>query len=147
MLQFHFGHFLNIFETVEYTIKDGSEPGLKVLDIQVSEKATGEIMAGAGYGTEGGAISFSIKENNYLGLGIKLDANLAITEDSIKGKFSVLNPNYKNSDKSINTVIESSSDDFMSTSGYKTSRTGLTLGTEFEQFNNFFVNPRPFVGI
>ena len=53
---------LNIFETVEYTIKDGSEPGLKVLDIQVSEKATGEIMAGAGYGTEGGAISFSIKE-------------------------------------------------------------------------------------
>ena len=69
-----------------------------------------------------------------------MDANLAITEDTIKGKFSVLNPNYKNSDKSINTVIESSTDDFMSTSGYKTSRTGLTLGTEFEQFNNFFVN-------
>ena len=28
----------------------------------------------------------------------------------------------------------------MSTSGYKTSRTGLSLGTEFEQFDDFFVN-------
>ena len=49
----------------------------------------------------------------------------------------VLNPNYKNSDKFIKTVIESSTDDFMSTSGYKTSRTGLSLGTEFEQLMIF----------
>ena len=85
-------------------------------------------------------LSAGIKENNYLGLGIKLDTNLTITDDSIKGKFSVINPNYKNSDKSIKTVIESSTDDFMSTSGYKTSRTGFSIGTEFEQMNDFFVN-------
>ena len=129
----------NLFKTVEYNILD-TETISKVVDIKVEEKATGEIFAGAGTGTSGSSITAGVKENNYLGLGIKLDANIAITEDSIKGKFSVLNPNYKNSDKSINTVIESSTDDFMSTSGYKTSRTGLTLGTEFEQFNNFFVN-------
>jgi len=129
----------NLFKIVEYNIKD-TESISKVVDIKVEEKATGEIFAGAGTGTSGSSITGGVKENNYLGLGIKLDANLSITEDTIKGKFSVLNPNYKNSDKSINTVIESSSDDFMSTSGYKTSRTGLTLGTEFEQFNNFFVN-------
>ena len=52
-------------------------------------------------------------ENNYLGLGITLDANATITDDTIKGKFSVLNPNYKNSDKSIKTIIESSVDDFV----------------------------------
>ena len=28
----------------------------------------------------------------------------------------------------------------MSTSGYKTTRTGFTIGTEFEQINNLFVN-------
>ena len=28
----------------------------------------------------------------------------------------------------------------MSSSGYKTSRTGLTIGTEFEQMNDLFVN-------
>ena len=85
-------------------------------------------------------ISGGIKENNYLGLGIKLDTNLTLTDDSIRGKFSVLNPNYKNSDKSIKTVIESSSDDFFTLSGYKTSKTGISIGTEFEQMNDMFVN-------
>ena len=85
-------------------------------------------------------MSAGIKENNYLGLGITLDANATITDDTIKGKFSVLNPNYKNSDKSIKTIIESSVDDFMSTSGYKTNRTGFSLGTEFEHRRDLFVN-------
>ena len=37
-------------------------------------------------------------------------------------------------------MVESSESDFMSSSGYKTSRTGFTIGTEFEQKNNLFVN-------
>ena len=37
-------------------------------------------------------------------------------------------------------TIESSSNDFMTTSGYKTVRTGLKLGTEFEQMSDLFVN-------
>ena len=129
----------NIFKDVKYVIKDITDNS-KVIDLNVEEKATGEIFAGAGTGTTGSSITAGIKENNYLGLGIKLDTNLAITEDSIKGKFSVLNPNYRNSDKSINTVIESSTDDFLSTSGYKTSRTGLSIGTEFEQMSDLFLN-------
>ncbi len=129
----------NIFKEVKYKSKSKNNLS-KIIDITVEEKATGEIFAGAGTGTTGSSLTAGIKENNYLGLGIKLDTNLAITEDSIKGKFSVLNPNYKNSDKSIKTVIESSTDDFMTSSGYKTSRTGLSLGTEFEQMNDLFVN-------
>ena len=99
-------------------------------------KATGEIFAGAGTGTSGSSITAGIKENNYLGLGIKLDTNFTITMTT-QGKFSVINPNYNNSDKSLKTVIESSTNDFMSSSGYKTSRTGLSIGTEFEQMNDF----------
>ncbi len=129
----------NLFKSVNYNVKDDKNIK-KVIDIKVEEKPTGEIFAGAGTGTTGSSITAGIKENNYLGLGIKLDTNLSITEDSIKGKFFVINPNYKNSDKSVKTVVESSTNDFMSTSGYKTSRTGLSLGTEFEQYNNFFVN-------
>ena len=129
----------NIFKEVKYKSKSKNNLS-KIIDIKVEEKATGEIFAGAGTGTTGSSLTAGIKENNYLGLGIKLDTNLAITDDSIKGKFSVLNPNYKNSDKSIKTVIESSTDDFMTSSGYKTSRTGLSLGTEFEQMNDLFVN-------
>ena len=129
----------NLFKSVNYSVKDDKNIK-KVIDIKVEEKPTGEIFAGAGTGTTGSSITAGVKENNYLGLGIKLDSNLSITEDSIKGKFFVINPNYKNSDKSVKTVVESSTNDFMSTSGYKTSRTGLSLGTEFEQYNNFFVN-------
>ena len=129
----------NIFKTVNYEISSIDDSN-KIININVEEKPTGEIFAGAGTGTVGTTLSGGIKENNYLGLGIKLDTNLLLTEDSIKGKFSVINPNFKNSDKSIKTVIESSSNDFMSASGYKTSRTGFILGTGFEQMDDLFVN-------
>ena len=129
----------NIFKTVTYNVTEIDNEN-KVIDIEVEEKPTGEIFAGAGTGTTGSSLTGGIKENNYLGLGIKLDTNFTITDDSIKGKFSVLNPNYNNSDKSIETIIESSTEDLLTESGYKTNRTGLSLGTEFEQFNDLFVN-------
>ena len=37
-------------------------------------------------------------------------------------------------------MIESSVDDFMNSSGYKTNRTGFSFGTEFEHKKDFFVN-------
>ena len=129
----------NIFKTVETKIRN-TENKTKIIDVNVEEKPTGEIFAGIGTGTTGSNLSAGIKENNYLGLGIKLDTNLTLTDDAIRGKFSVINPNYNNSDKTISTTIESSSNDFMTTSGYKTVRTGLKLGTEFEQMTDLFVN-------
>ena len=36
-------------------------------------------MAGAGAGTAGGSIMFGVKENNYLGKGLSLDANAKIS--------------------------------------------------------------------
>ena len=129
----------NIFNNINYNIISDKNQN-KTINITVEEKATGEIFAGAGTGTTGTSFTAGIKENNYLGLGIKLDTKLTLTDDSIKGKFSVVNPNYNNSDKSINTMIESSTDDFMTSSGYKTSRTGFSIGTEFEQFSDLYVN-------
>ena len=129
----------NIFKSVEFNSYQSKDLN-KIIDITVEEKPTGEIFAGAGTGTTGSSISAGVKENNYLGQGIKLDTNFTITDDTIKGKFSASNPNFRNSDKSIKTSLESSSDDFMSDGGYKTSRTGVSVGTGFEQKNNLFVN-------
>ena len=128
----------NIFKSVTYAENDDTRN--KIINITVEEKPTGEIFAGAGTGTTGHTLSAGIKENNYLGLGIKLDTNLTLTEESIKGRFSVINPNFKNSDKSIKTVIENTTSDFMSSAGYKTSRTGLVIGTGFEQYQDLFLN-------
>ena len=72
-------------------------------------------------------MSFAIKENNYLGRGIGLDSNLTISEETIKGKFSVINPNYKNSDKTVNANIQTLETDNFKTAGYKTNKTGLDL--------------------
>ena len=129
----------NIFKQVNYKVNESLNTN-KTIDVTIEEKPTGEIFAGAGTGTSGSSLTAGIKENNYLGLGIKLDTNFVLTDETLKGKFSVINPNYNNSDKSIKTEIESSTSDFISTSGYKSSRTGLTIGTEFEQFKDFFVN-------
>ena len=129
----------NIFKSVEPIIKE-SNSNKKLIDIVVEEKPTGEIFAGAGTGTAGSSISAGVKESNYLGKGIKLDTNLILSDDEIKGKFSVINPNFKNSDKSLNTTIESTVSDFMTSNGYKTTRTGFSFGTGFEQANDLFVN-------
>ncbi len=129
----------NIFKDIKYKVIPDIDQN-KVINLTVEEKATGEIFAGAGTGTTGTSLTAGIKENNYLGLGIKLDTNVTLNDDSIKGKFSVINPNYNNSDKSIKTSVESSTNDFMTSSGYKTSRTGLSIGTEFEQLSDLYVN-------
>ncbi len=130
-----------IFKSVKSKVKESkSKKNSKIIDIIIEEKATGEIFAGAGTGTSGSTISAGIKEKNYLGKGITLDTLLTISDDELKGKFSVINPNFKNTDRSINTTIESTTSDFMTSSGYKTTRTGLKLGTGFEQYNDLYFN-------
>ena len=131
----------NIFKSVKSKIRKSKiNKENKIIDIYVEEKPTGEIFAGAGTGTSGSSITAGIKERNYLGKGIKLDSNFTISDDELKGKFSVSNPNFRNTDRSLNTTIESTTTDFMTSSGYKTSRTGLSFGTGFEQYEDLFIN-------
>ena len=127
---------LNFFESVNGEILDGNQFNTKIINIQITEKATGEIFAGVGTGTDGSNFSFGIKENNYLGRGVKVDSNLNVSEERIKGKFLVSNPNYKNSDKNLNLSLEATSIDRLATSGYKSNVTGFSIGTGFEYLDD-----------
>ena len=129
---------LNIFESVDSKIIDLNSDG-KIIDITVEEKATGEIMAGAGVGTDGSTFSFAVKENNYLGRGIKLVSELTVSEETIRGQFNVNNPNFRNTDKSINLNIQSLETDKLTDSGYKTNKTGFGFGTNFEFQDDVFI--------
>ena len=129
-----------IFKSVTSQILTNDDKNNKIINITVEEKPTGEIFAGVGTGTGGSSFSAGLKEKNYLGKGITLDTNFALSDDEIRGKFSVINPNFKNTDRSLNTTLESTTSDFMSSSGYKTTRTGVSLGTGFEQYQDVFVN-------
>tara|TARA_B100001057_G_scaffold183796_1_gene184475 strand:- start:2143 stop:4392 length:2250 start_codon:yes stop_codon:yes gene_type:complete len=129
---------LNFFKDVKSDILDNNIADTKILNITVREKPTGEIMAGAGFGTSGTSTTVGIKENNYLGDGLSLDAKLELSQESVKGKFSLRNPNYKNSDKAVYTNIQSSETDRLKDFGYKTNKTGFTLGTDFEYYDDLF---------
>ena len=127
---------LNFFKTVKSETKEGSSPETKIVNIIVEEKPTGEIMASAGVGTSGNSIGAGIKENNFLGKGINLTSNFTLSTDSIKGIFSVRNPNFRNSDKSIYATAEALEIDKLSDYGYKTNKTGISFGTNFEYYDD-----------
>ena len=128
---------LNFFKKVSSEILDGTEENSKIININIEEKPTGEIMAGAGAGTSGGTFLFGIKENNYLGKGLSVDANATLTSETFKGLFRVTNPNINNSDKSLYTSLEAIEIDRLEKNGYKTNKTGFELGTTFEYYNDF----------
>ncbi len=128
---------LNFFESVTGEILDGKEFNTKIININITEKATGEIFAGVGTGTTGSSFSFGVKENNYLGRGVQVDGDLRVSEERIKGKFLVSNPNYKNSDKKIDFALMATATDRLGTSGYKSNVTGFSIGTEFEYLDDF----------
>ncbi len=123
---------LNFFKNVKSEIVDGEQENTKIINITVEEKATGEIAAGAGIGTSGGTISAGVKENNYLGKGLAVEANATITNETFKGLFSVTNPNFNNSDKSIFVNAQAIEIDRLKNNGYKTNKTGFEFGTNFE---------------
>jgi len=130
-----------IFASVDSKTLPGSEAGRKIIEVSVEEQATGEIAAGAGVGTQGTTIGGAVKENNFLGRGIRLETMLELSEETIRGKLSVVNPNYQFSGNSLSFSVQSVKNDRMSTSGYESTDTGFSFGTGFEQYENFFISP------
>ena len=130
-----------LFKTVNRIIDDGSSKDLKIININVEEQPTGEIFAGAGTGTSGSSLSFGIKENNYLGKGVKLDSQVSISDTSLQGSLTINNPNYKNSQKSLRTSLEATKIDQMSRFGYESTKTGFSIGTVFEQYEDIYFSP------
>ena len=128
---------LNIFKSVKQEINDDDKN--KILNLTVEEKPTGEILAGAGYGTSGGSLTFSIKENNFLGKGIKVDNSIKVTEQSLKGGINITNPNYKNSNNSLLMSANIQETDLMDTNGYKSDSINFSLGTSFEYLDDLYL--------
>lgn len=131
----------NIFGKVEQKTLPGSTDDLKILEINVEEKATGEIMAGAGVGTEGTSFMFSVRENNWLGKGVYLTSALSISEERVSGNIAVTDPNYNFSGNSVSTSLNVSATDRTAATGFKSSKTGFSLGTSFEQYEDIYISP------
>ena len=131
---------LNIFSLVNSEILKNPNNNQKIINITVNEKPTGEISAGAGVGTNGASVNFGVRENNFLGRGIELSTNLSLSQKSIRGITSLNNPNYKGTNKSLKFSAESSINDNLKDFGYKSNKTGLSIGTGFEYYKDLFLN-------
>ena len=132
---------LRIFKTVKSEIKDGSDSNLKIVDIIVEEQPTGEVSLLAGVGTTGTSVGGGIVEKNFLGKGVNLDANLEISEETVKGRFIYSKPNFAYTDNTLFTSVKATTSDFLTDQGYKTKETGFSIGTSFEQYENLFFSP------
>ena len=132
---------LNIFKSVKTEIKDTDDNLRKEIDIIVEEKPTGEVSVGAGVGTSGTSTSFGVRENNFLGQGIKLNSNLSLSKETLKGIFSYTKPNFKNTDRDLTLSVQSNETDRLKDYGYKTNDTGFSIGTRFEHLEDFFISP------
>ena len=129
----------NIFKNVSSEVKDGNNKDLKVIDIIVEEKPTGEISAGAGVGTNGGSFAINVSENNWLGKGNSLDFEIEVDQESLRGNISYANPNYDFLGNSISYFISNERND-KPDQGYENTLVSTGIRTGFEQYKNIFTN-------
>ena len=128
----------NIFKKVNYEVLDTAE-NKKIININVEEKPTGEISAGAGFGTTGGTFAINVQENNWLGEGKNVGLELEVTSESILGTFSYNDPNYDFLGNSIYYAVSSQRNDRASL-GYENSVQAFDISTTFEQYKNTFTS-------
>jgi len=131
---------LNFFSKVESKVINSLNTNKKIINISVEEKPTGEIMAGAGVGTTGGTVAFGVSENNFLGRGIEFSSDVSISAETLKGLIALNNPNYKGSNRSLNASLESTITDRLKNFGYKSNKTGFSVGSAFEFYDDLFWN-------
>jgi outer membrane protein insertion porin family len=129
-----------IFADVKEKVSDGEIKNSKIIDIEIEEKATGEISAGAGIGTNGGSFAFNVSENNWLGKGVRVQSSLQVSKTSAQGSLGVVDPNYKFTGNELNYNLSSTKND-KPLSGYKNSITSLGVGTRYEQFKDIYFTP------
>ncbi len=132
---------LRIFADVKDEVVSGENAQQKDIKITVEEKPTGEILASAGIGNDGGTVGFAVSEKNFMGRGIGLVSSLTLSEEKIKGEFTINNPNFNYTEKSLSTSFFATNTDKMTESGYDSSEVGFSFGTKFEQYDNLFFNP------
>ena len=132
----------NLFSKVEFEILDTENADQKDINISIEEKPTGELMAGAGHGTDGSTFSIGISENNFKGEGVKLNSKLSLSEETVKGFIEYTHPNFAFTDRELSTSLESTVTDRLTNYGYKSSLNSVSLGTRYEQFENTFFSPK-----
>ncbi|MCV6599065.1 MAG: outer membrane protein assembly factor BamA [Alphaproteobacteria bacterium] len=118
---------LDFFDKVNVKVKE-VDKGLTDINVNVSEKSTGEFSMGAGFSTEDGALAdFSISEDNFLGKGQKVKLGTVLSGKSQQIDFGFTEPYFLNRDLSAGFDIFNVEKDYQDESSYDKKMTGFAL--------------------
>ena len=131
----------NLFGKVEEKVEVGSQKDLRIVNISLEEKPTGEISAGAGIGTNGGSLAFEVTENNWMGNGVQLSTDISVDKETLRGGIYIANPNYNNSGNELNYNLSSTINE-KPDSGFENKIFSTGIGTRFEQYKDVYFSPR-----
>ena len=119
---------LDYFEKVNITTSEGVQPDHTVVQVDVTEKSTGEISLGAGFSTTDGALGdFSISEHNLLGTGRELRFGAMLSQRRQQYDISFTEPYFLNRDLSAGVDLYRVERNNQTYSHYSETNTGFTL--------------------
>ena len=126
---------LDIFKNVTIEISEATNKNTVDISILIEEKPTGEISAGAGYGTQGAVISFALKEKNLLGKGVAADINMSLGTERVLGKISLTDPYFTDNGNSLRGNVFVSKYSY-NNAGYENKVIGSEIATSYEAFKD-----------
>ena len=119
---------IDFFETVEIKTSPGSAPDKTQIDVDVSEKSTGELSIGAGFSTSDGPLAdFRIRERNLLGKGQDLSLSTVIAGERTEFDVRFTEPYFMGRDVSAGFDLFHITRDFQEESSFDQRRTGGAL--------------------
>ena len=127
-----------LFENVNLKVDELTGTNKSTVDIEVTERSTGEFSVGAGFSSLDGAIgNIGIKESNAFGQAkeIALDLGLSTRRSSIDLSFT--NPYFLDSDVAVGVDIFNIRRNNKTYSGYKHNIIGFKLRSGYEVFDDF----------
>ena len=116
---------LDYFEDVTFEPKPGSAPDQSVLEVNVTEKSTGEIALGGGFSTaDGPLVDLRLSERNFLGKGQRLLFATTVAGERSEINVSFTEPYFLGRDVAAGVDVFHITRDFQDESSFDQRRTG-----------------------
>jgi outer membrane protein insertion porin family len=119
---------LGFFERVDFRTEPGSAPDRTQIEVEVSERSTGELSFGAGYSTSDGPLGdIRLTERNLLGRGQQVRANFTISGRTQQIDFGFTEPYFLGRDLAAGIDLFRRTTDFQDEGSFDQTTTGGTL--------------------
>lgn len=123
---------LGFFEKVTVENEQGSQPDKTVVNVDVTEKSTGEVNLGAGFSTVDGVLGqIGVSERNLLGRGQELRTNFTLSSRRKQAQLAFTEPYFLDRELSAGFDIYRMFTDFTDVSGFVNDAQGINLRMQY----------------